>query len=103
MVVPVNSNKKWVFIGRCLTHFYNVIKQYHKGEARSLKAEVKCYKRFKYKNTKTLLLRYQTQLSTDKNFDLHIFFNISNLVAKTPDLNLGKKLSNLLSNHEVLN
>ena len=31
------------------------------------------------------------------------FFNISNLVAKAPGLNLGKKLSNLLSNRELLN
>ena len=31
------------------------------------------------------------------------FFYISNLVAKAAGLNLGKKLSNLLSNHEALN
>ena len=31
------------------------------------------------------------------------FFYVSNLVPKTPDLNLGKKSSNLLSNHEALN
>ena len=31
------------------------------------------------------------------------FFCISNLVAKATDLNLGKKLSSLLSNHEALN
>ena len=30
-------------------------------------------------------------------------FNISNLVAKAPGLNLGKQLSNLLRNREVLN
>ena len=34
---------------------------------------------------------------------LHIFFYISNLVAKALGLNLDKKLSNLLSNCEVLN
>lgn len=33
----------------------------------------------------------------------YTFFYISNLVAKTPGLNLGKKFCNLLSNHEVLN
>ena len=27
---------------------------------------------------------------------------MSNLVSKAPDLNLGKKLSNLLSNYEIL-
>ena len=31
------------------------------------------------------------------------FFYISNLVAKAPGLNLGKKLSSLLSNREALN
>ena len=31
------------------------------------------------------------------------FFYISNLVAKSLDLNLGEKLSNLLSNREALN
>ena len=30
-------------------------------------------------------------------------FFISNLVVKAPDLNLGKQLSNLLSNREALN
>ena len=30
-------------------------------------------------------------------------FLIGNLVAKAPGLNLGKKLSNLLNNREVLN
>ena len=34
---------------------------------------------------------------------IHNFFYISNLVAKASGLDLGKKLSNLLSNHEVLN
>ena len=33
----------------------------HRGEARSFRAEVKCEKRFKYKNVKALLLRYLTQ------------------------------------------
>ena len=33
---------------------------------------------------------------------IHIFY-ISTLVTKGPDLNLGKKLSNLLSNREALN
>ena len=36
-------------------------------------------------------------------FMIHIFIYISNLVAKAPGLNLGKKLRNLLSNHEALN
>ena len=36
-------------------------------------------------------------------FHILIFFYISNLVAKALGLNLGKTLSNLLSNHEVLN
>ena len=33
----------------------------------------------------------------------YIFFYISNLVAKAPGLNLGEKVSNLLSDHEALN
>ena len=33
---------------------------------------------------------------------LQVFY-INNLVAKTLGLDLGKKLSNLLSNHEALN
>ena len=33
---------------------------------------------------------------------LYTFFYISNLVAKAPGLNLGKKLTNLLSNREAL-
>ena len=38
------------------------------------------------------------------NFRLeYIFFYISNLVAKAPGLNLGEKVSNLLSDHEALN
>ena len=32
---------------------------------------------------------------------LHVFY-ISNLVAKAPGLDLGKKISNMLSNHEAL-
>ena len=38
-----------------------------------------------------------------EGIQLHIFLYISNLVAKAPGLYLGKKLSNLLSNHEALN
>ena len=34
---------------------------------------------------------------------LHIFFCVSNLVAKAPGLHLGKNLNNLLSNHVALN
>ena len=33
----------------------------------------------------------------------YMFFYISNLAAKAPGLNLGKKLSNLLRNHDALN
>ena len=33
--------------------------------------------------------------------EFHIFIYISNLVAKAPGLNLGKKLSNLLSTREA--
>ena len=33
---------------------------------------------------------------------IHIFY-INDVVAKASGLNLGKKLSNLLSNHEALN
>ena len=36
-------------------------------------------------------------------FSTLLFLYLGNLVAKAPCLNLGKKLSNLLSNGEVLN
>ena len=39
--------------------------------------------------------------NTISNNHYTFFFLISNLVAKTPGLNLGKTLSNLLSKHEA--
>ena len=35
--------------------------------------------------------------------EVYTFFYIINLVAKAPDLNFGKKLSNLLSNNQAWN
>ena len=37
------------------------------------------------------------------NNAIHILLYLSNLVAKAPGLNIGKKLSNLHSNHEAFN
>ena len=33
----------------------------------------------------------------------YTFYYVSNLVAKVPGFTLGKKLSNMFSNHEALN
>ena len=49
---------------------------------------------------------YKSNLSKKtflKTLFLYTFFFISNLVAKAPGFNLGKKLGNLLSNREALN
>ena len=40
--------------------------------------------------------------NSDVPYLLQVFY-ISNLVAKVPGLDFGKRLSNLLSNHEALN
>ena len=60
MAVFVNCDKKLVFYGRCLADFYEIIEPFIIGVRLgvSFRAELKCYKRFKCKNTKTPLLRY---------------------------------------------
>ena len=45
----------------------------------------------------------QTLSKSNGDKEYTFFFYIRNLVAKAPGLNLGKDLSNLLSNNEALN
>ena len=47
--------------------------------------------------------KINTNETKPKESQLYIFWNISNLAAKAPGLNSGKKLSNKLSNREALN
>ena len=65
--------------------FLEIIKAFHKFWHQGLLCKLESY------GIKEKLLNLLTK---------H-FFYISNLVANAPDLNLGKKLSNLFSNHEA--